>query len=100
MPSNHLVHFDFPHRMNKDGTIDSICPHCFVTVGCSTWEADLDRMEAAHICEPARLASFNGPARSTAIVEHVPEFDDQSGEAAFPLAGIWSDGAFNSRKSI
>jgi hypothetical protein len=100
MSSNHFVHFDFPHRMNIDGTIDSICPHCFVTIGCSTWEADLDRMEAAHICEPARLASFNGPTRNSAIVEQVPELDDQPGEAAFALAGVWIHGALISRKSI
>jgi hypothetical protein len=97
---NHFVHFDFPHRMNKDGTIDSICPQCFVTIGCSTWEADLDRMEAAHICEPARLASFSGPSRSSAIVEEVPEFDHQPGEETFTPAAIWSKGAFTSRKSI
>lgn len=100
MPSNHLVHFDFPHRMNKDGTIDSICPHCFVTIGCSTWEADLDRIEAAHICEPARLASFNVAARKSAIPEQVPEFNDQSGGTTFPFVGVWIHGAVNSPKSI
>jgi hypothetical protein len=45
----------FPHRTNPDGTIDSFCPRCFETVGTSTWEADLEHMEAAHICEPWRL---------------------------------------------
>jgi hypothetical protein len=86
--------------MNQDGTIDSICPHCFVTIGCSTWEADLDRIEAAHICEPARLASFNGPSRNSAVVEQLPEFNDQSGGTAFPLPGVWMYGVVNSPKSI
>ena len=45
----------FPHRINSDGTIDSICQRCFVTVGSSTVESDLESMEAAHTCEPARI---------------------------------------------
>lgn len=49
---------EFPRRHNHDGTIDSICPHCFVTVGTSTWESDLDRMEAVHVCEATRLKHF------------------------------------------
>jgi hypothetical protein len=85
MPSHHLVHFEFPHRMNEDGTIDSICPHCFVTIGCSTWEADLDRMEAAHICEPARLASFNGPGLKSVSREQLPDLYDQPEGTGFPL---------------
>ena len=47
---------EFPHRCNKDGTIDSICPRCFATIGTSTWEADLEKMEAAHMCSPEQLS--------------------------------------------
>jgi hypothetical protein len=100
MPSHHLVHSEFPHRMNKDGTIDSICPHCFVTIGCSTWEADLDRIEAAHLCEPSRLASFSGPGRKPVAAERIPEFNHQPGETSFPHAGVWAHGALTSRKSV
>jgi len=46
---------EYPHRANKDGTIDSICPLCYVTLGTSHFEADLERMEVKHICNPARL---------------------------------------------
>lgn len=49
----------FPHRINSDGTIDSICDQCFVTVATSTEEPDLQQFEAAHICEPARVASYH-----------------------------------------
>jgi hypothetical protein len=45
----------FPHRINRDGTIDSICSLCYETIGTSTTETDLERMEAAHACEPGRL---------------------------------------------
>jgi len=99
MPSHHSANFEFPHRMNEDGTIDSICPLCFVTIGCSTWEADLDRMEAAHICEPARLASFNGPGLNSLPGEQ-PDVYDQPEGTSFPLAKIWPYGALNSGKSV
>jgi hypothetical protein len=46
------------HRTNLDGTIDSICPYCYATIGNVRREADLERMEVAHICDPARLAYF------------------------------------------
>jgi hypothetical protein len=45
----------FPHRTNGDGSIDSICPQCFRTVGTSTYQADLDAIEASHVCDPALL---------------------------------------------
>jgi hypothetical protein len=48
----------YPHRMNKNGTIDSICPRCYATIGTSMWESDLESMEAAHVCEPSRLSYF------------------------------------------
>ena len=48
----------YAHRVNQNGTMDSICPHCFVTVGTSNWETDLKRMEAAHVCEPERLRFY------------------------------------------
>ena len=78
MPSNHFVHFEFPHRMNKDGTTDSICPRCFATVGRSTWEADLDRMEAAHVCEPSRLNSSNQHRRMPVVVERLTELPERA----------------------
>jgi hypothetical protein len=49
----------YPHRPNGDGTIDSICPRCFLTIGCSTWEADLEYMELRHVCDPDRLRYFH-----------------------------------------
>jgi hypothetical protein len=48
----------FPRRANADGTKDSICPRCFMTVAIATVEADLDLMEALHICDPERLRPF------------------------------------------
>jgi len=48
----------FPHRINCDGTIDSICDQCFATVGTSSSELELASLEAVHACEPARIAYY------------------------------------------
>jgi hypothetical protein len=45
----------FAHRNNRDGSIDSICPRCFATIGTSTWESDLNRIEYSHRCDPELL---------------------------------------------
>lgn len=42
----------FAHRANSDGTTDTICTHCYVTVCTSTREADLAEAERRHICDP------------------------------------------------
>ena len=42
----------FAHRANRDGTTDSICRYCFVTVSTSTWETDLAQAERGHVCDP------------------------------------------------
>jgi len=99
MPSNHFVYFEFPHRMNKDGTIDSICPRCFATVGCSTWEADLDRLEAAHICEPARLNSSNQHRRMPVISERLSIPEDVPARAINPVRSSWPHRGTTSRRT-
>lgn len=48
----------FAHRANSDGTSDSICRHCFVTVCTSTWETDLADAERRHICDPVVVARW------------------------------------------
>ena len=67
----------FPHRSNVDGTIDSICPRCFATIGTSTWEADLERIEAEHVCEPSRLSYSDEQQRKPAIREEAPSGTDR-----------------------
>lgn len=42
----------FIHRLNDDGTIDSICRDCFVTVATSLSGAQLEREEQEHTCDP------------------------------------------------
>jgi len=40
----------FPHRRNKDGTMDSICLDCYLTIATAETEDQLEVAEDAHIC--------------------------------------------------
>jgi hypothetical protein len=42
----------FAHRNNGNGTHDSICRGCFMTVASARDEAELPRHESDHICRP------------------------------------------------
>ena len=48
----------FPHRRNTDGTHDSICTRCFVTVATVVNESELTGHESAHVCKPMNLYRF------------------------------------------
>ena len=45
----------FPHRHNSDGSYDSICTACFVTVASVQDEELLCAQELAHVCDPVNL---------------------------------------------
>ena len=45
----------FSHRRNDDGTIDSVCRTCFLTVATTNVERDLDAFEREHICDKGML---------------------------------------------
>jgi hypothetical protein len=51
-------HLKFAHRFNPDGTVDSICPRCFVTVDSAARELDLVVNEEQHICDPFLVARY------------------------------------------
>jgi hypothetical protein len=40
----------FPRRPHPDGTVDSICPLCFMTVAAQVPVSSLPPLEEAHIC--------------------------------------------------
>ena len=48
----------FVHRMNRDGTVDSICRECFITVATSQREADLQEPEYKHACDSWTVERF------------------------------------------
>lgn len=48
----------FLHRANRDGTTDSVCKYCYVTVCTSTWETELASAERDHTCDPQVIARW------------------------------------------
>ena len=53
----------FVHRRNQDGTLDSICRECFITVATSRREVDLERSERTHACDPWTVDRFKKLAK-------------------------------------
>jgi hypothetical protein len=49
---------EFRHRMNGNGSMDSICSRCYETIATSMWEAELELAEEAHKCERTGLRMF------------------------------------------
>ncbi|MGA2848569.1 MAG: hypothetical protein ABSE46_06215 [Terracidiphilus sp.] len=45
----------FPHRLNPNGSYDSICTECHLTVASSRDEAALANYEQDHACNPIRI---------------------------------------------
>ena len=50
-----LLKPSFPHRHNSDGSHDSICTVCYVTVATSQNELELASHESVHVCQPVNL---------------------------------------------
>lgn len=44
--------FNFTHRDNEDGTIDSMCESCFLAVARAVKKGELEQMELRHVCQP------------------------------------------------
>ena len=45
----------FSHRLNRDGSFDSICLKCFATVANTRTETELTAHDKIHICDHAIL---------------------------------------------
>jgi hypothetical protein len=41
----------FAHRSNSDGTFDSICRSCYITIATDFQESDLQHPEEEHLCD-------------------------------------------------
>ncbi len=57
----------FHHRHNQNGTYDSICPACFMTVASTSDESELPWHEEAHECDPVQLYQVSQYARATPL---------------------------------
>jgi hypothetical protein len=62
MTQTHLV--PFVHRLNDDGTIDSICRHCLITIATAVSESVFERAERRHFCDRWLLERYKKPGRS------------------------------------
>jgi hypothetical protein len=51
----------YPHRRKKDGSYDSICLTCFVTVAFGKSEAELTEFDKKHICKFTTFATLIRP---------------------------------------
>jgi hypothetical protein len=49
----------FPHRRNRDGTFDAICPRCYRTIATVNNEDALTETEHDHICEKPYLMAID-----------------------------------------
>jgi hypothetical protein len=56
MTQTHAV--QFIHRFNEDGTIDSICRECFITVATDLSNSHLEIEERKHNCDPSLLDRY------------------------------------------
>jgi hypothetical protein len=53
-----------PHRRNEEGSYDSICRTCFVTIAQGMAESELAAFEEAHECDPYVLTEHAYFART------------------------------------
>ena len=51
-----LTETEYPHRRNSDGTWDSICKRCFLTIAHGRTEGELAEGEKTHVCNSPYLA--------------------------------------------
>ena len=49
---------DFAHRQNRDGTFDSICLHCYLTVATANSKENLADREKRHECKDDHLSNL------------------------------------------
>lgn len=76
----------FSHRHNPDGSVDSICRYCFVTVASVVVEAALKAFEQNHVCDPWVLARYKIPVSSGALTDCSVAL---SADGLF--GGLWND---------
>ena len=57
----------FPHRRNEDGSFDSICLKCLLTIANARIEAHLAKYEKYHVCIPSILFQRLSTARTEIV---------------------------------
>jgi hypothetical protein len=60
---------DFVRLFNPDGTTDSVCAKCGVTVRTAPWQVSMDSTERDHKCDPSRLELRKSAAEKIESIE-------------------------------
>ena len=68
------------HRHNRDGTHDSICTGCYITIVTASEESHLPKIEDAHVCDPVRLSHIRKYTHYAVIALNLDFGKPQSGE--------------------
>jgi hypothetical protein len=55
-----LAEKKYPHRVNLDGSWDSICTRCFLTVANCKTEGELAEFEKTHVCYESSFLAERG----------------------------------------
>jgi hypothetical protein len=63
-----IAHDLFPHRVNRDGSFDSICKRCFQTIASCSNETALAAAEQEHRCDGPLLLYSLAAVRPTQFV--------------------------------
>lgn len=66
---------EFAHRVNLDGTIDSICLYCFRTVATSHDEPALLFHQAHHVCDALAQIQSSDDQPETTKIKQFPSSD-------------------------
>ena len=66
---------NFPRRHNEDGTVDLICPFCFLTIATARNDAQLDGKEKNHDCRFMR-AMFRQKSASESATGSRPQLSE------------------------
>ena len=74
-----MEHHLFARRSNDNAIIESICKRCFATVGPCLQEADLERAEQNHVCDPSRVKYYRD--LSGAVAEYRKRIRDEAPES-------------------
>jgi hypothetical protein len=45
-----------PHKINRDGTLNSICMRCFKAIAAHKRETEIEEIERAHVCQSSPLS--------------------------------------------
>ena len=68
----------YAHRQNADGTFDSICLSCFLTIISANSESQLTEAETQHSCDPGDVLGTDAKCSTSAFEQDEHEKVNQN----------------------